>query len=469
MEASIHQKVIVGKQAGRQHPRDPYVAFIKSSLLMVLTGGCTFGAILLIYMGLHMSLESVTRSLVQAHGHLQLYGWVGLFIMGIALHVVPRFKNVEFHGTRRSDLILGLMVFGIVARFFGQPFAASSMVFAGLLVLSGAAEILAVLLFARIMREIYRKAQETRKAAGQTPEIFDRFLWAGLIWLAVATVAGWTINLYMVTRGLDLIPAAFNPAYLHIQIVGFIAMIIMGVAARTLPVFLGLHPPRERMLAIAFWLLNGALLVRALLEPFKALSGWVGGVGWGNWAGWLTSLAAVGELVAVALYLYGLNLFAKREVDLSDLDMDFSYEKFIYFSFIWLFIAELAWSGFAVYEALSGTTVPHALVGSYRHAITVGFISMMIFGYASRIFPVFTGEELRFPKATNATFWLVAAGNTMRVLFQPIAVFTGKGVFFALMASSSVLEVAGLALFSVNIWLTVQKAQHAMLETPAAS
>ncbi|MGE5578094.1 MAG: NnrS family protein, partial [Syntrophothermus sp.] len=172
---------------------------------------------------------------------------------------------------------------------------------------------------------------------------------------------------------------------------------------------------------------------------------------------------------AVALYLYGLNLFAKREVDLSDLDMDFSYEKFIYFSFIWLFIAELAWSGFAVYEALSGTTVPHALVGSYRHAITVGFISMMIFGYASRIFPVFTGEELRFPKATNATFWLVAAGNTMRVLFQPIAVFTGKGVFFALMASSSVLEVAGLALFSVNIWLTVQKAQHAMLETPAAS
>jgi hypothetical protein len=113
---------------------------------------------------------------------------------------------------------------------------------------------------------------------------------------------------------------------------------------------------------------------------------------------------------------------------------------------------------YAVYQAATGTEVAHAYIGAYRHALTVGFISIMILGMASRIIPVFTGVRLYSSSLLLITFVLINTGNALRVLSQPLASEFG-GLFFVTMGISGFIEVTALAIFGYNIWKTMDNAQ----------
>src|SRR5262245_55439607 len=83
---------------------DLYPPFLKGALVATLTGGATLGLVALTIAGLRGSLHtglSWWTPVIQAHGHVQIFGWVGLFIMGVAYHVLPRFKATDLH---RPDL-----------------------------------------------------------------------------------------------------------------------------------------------------------------------------------------------------------------------------------------------------------------------------------------------------------------------------------------------------------------------------
>jgi hypothetical protein len=66
------------------------------------------------------------------------------------------------------------------------------------------------------------------------------------------------------------------------------------------------------------------------------------------------------------------------------------------------------------YTALKGVVLSHAWFGGYRHAFTVGFISLMILGVSSKILPVLGDLSLSQVGTHRATFWLVNIGNAMR-------------------------------------------------------
>ncbi|MHB9090838.1 MAG: iron-sulfur cluster assembly protein, partial [Chloroflexota bacterium] len=123
-------------------------------------------------------------------------------------------------------------------------------------------------------------------------------------------------------------------------------------------------------------------------------------------------------------------------------------------AYFWLLVAASLAAAYAFYQALTGSAVPHSLVGAYRHALTVGFISLIIMGMASRIVPVFTGVRLHNDLWLLATFVLVNLGNTLRVVSQPLADLVG-GPSFVVMGVSGFIEVTGLALFVVNLWRTI--------------
>ncbi|HMX63077.1 MAG TPA: hypothetical protein PKD58_08410, partial [Candidatus Sumerlaeota bacterium] len=57
----------------------PYFA---SAIGVVLTVGALWGVIILLRMALNGSFTSVDVQEVNAHGHAQIFGWVGLFVMG---------------------------------------------------------------------------------------------------------------------------------------------------------------------------------------------------------------------------------------------------------------------------------------------------------------------------------------------------------------------------------------------------
>lgn len=60
-------------------------------------------------------------AVVQVHGHLQLYGWVSLFVVGVALHFLPRLRGVPLVGARFLPALLTLVVASLIMRTLCQP------------------------------------------------------------------------------------------------------------------------------------------------------------------------------------------------------------------------------------------------------------------------------------------------------------------------------------------------------------
>lgn len=86
------------------------------------------------------------------------------------------------------------------------------------------------------------------------------FIRAALVWLGVGVVLGTTMA---------LVPAAvvYRPAHVHANLLGFVSMMIFGVAYHVIPRFNGRPLFRPRWAAVHFWAANAGL---ALL-----VTGWI--------------------------------------------------------------------------------------------------------------------------------------------------------------------------------------------------
>jgi uncharacterized protein DUF542/cytochrome c/quinol oxidase subunit I len=437
--AKLHEAAAAG-QPGRAAapapaPTEPdiYPPFLKGAILATLTGGATLGLVALTIAGLRGSLDTGLAwwtPVIQAHGHVQIFGWVGLFIMGVAYHVLPRFKATDLHRPDLARRTFGLMAFGLIARSLAQPWAAES--FAGVVGVAGAAaELIAVALFARIVWRTIAGSQAPR--AG-----FERYLLAGNAWFVLLAVANLASMLRMAATGDPVIPARLNAALLHVQVVGFIGLWILGVSLRILPVFLGLRPLGPRAALGAFWGLNAGVGLQAVAE----LTGTAA----------LRAPAALCELLAVVVFAFGVGVFGRRAPS-PPADADQYYRKFIVAAYAWLVLAAVLLAFIGAWEAGVGP-LPRELTGSYRHAITVGFVTAMIMGVASRVVPRFRGVPLQGLSHLEVAFWLLNAGCAIRVAFQAVAGFRGEP--FTLVSSvSAYLEIPALALFSLVIWRTL--------------
>src|SRR6516165_8303917 len=59
-----------------------YRPFFKAGIAIVLTLGAVWGAYLLLRIGFLGTFTAAGLHEVNAHGHAQIFGWVGLFVMG---------------------------------------------------------------------------------------------------------------------------------------------------------------------------------------------------------------------------------------------------------------------------------------------------------------------------------------------------------------------------------------------------
>jgi len=75
-------------------------------------------------------------------------------------------------------------------------------------------------------------------------------------------------------------------------------------------------------------------------------------------------------------------------------------------------------------------------------------------GMASRIVPIFRGVPIYSARLRDLSFWLLAAGNLMRVLFQSLSAVGGP-IWLKLSGVSGILELSALLMFGVNLWKTL--------------
>ncbi len=428
-------------------PRDPdrasglYRRFIKTALLFTLTGGTALGAGALVMMALRGELGGISRGLIQVHGHFQLFGWVGLFVVGVAYQILPRLWGVPLPSPRAAALSFVLLVAGTILRTAQSldPTGARAVLLIGAALM----ELAGCWIFAWTVARVL-------EAGHRAPAPHERYIAIGTGWLLVAACLNLAHAIDLTRRSAHEVAAHLNVPYLTLFLLGFVTFWILGVSLRVLPAFMSLRY-RQRMTS-------------ALCSPL-ALSVAALALGEGLYLGGgsvvsriLFGAGGIGAGISLVLFAWSLGVFARPDGEPEE-GVDRGYEKFIRLGYAWLAISGAMIAGLS-FMVLAGRSIDHALVGAYRHALTVGFITTIMVGMASRIVPVFCGAPLFSALLREWTFWLLAAGNVIRVLFQSLSAAWGEA-WLRVASLSGVLELLALLLFAVNLWRTMGAAPAA--------
>ncbi|HEU4751910.1 MAG TPA: hypothetical protein VFU47_02300, partial [Armatimonadota bacterium] len=115
--------------AASEPASENYRYYLKTAVLIGMLAGAALGAINLTWIaawGLtgQMPHWEWWPALVQAHGNAQLYGWCGLFILGIAGHSLPRMLQRPAPAPWLARAVFGLLLSGILLDLIAQPLAA---------------------------------------------------------------------------------------------------------------------------------------------------------------------------------------------------------------------------------------------------------------------------------------------------------------------------------------------------------
>jgi hypothetical protein len=409
-----------------------YRPFFLGAIATVLTAGASWGILLLWQIGIAHSFTSVSIQQINAHGQAQIYGWVGLFVLGFAYQAFPRFWRTRLVAPRLAKAVFVLMVSGIVVRSCGMMLNGVGNVAVIPAVAGNVLELLAVVTFVIQMATTYRHR-------GTKREPYDGFIFASLAFFVVqAGLDCWHTYATMTAPSLDRLlwhVATFQAPLRDLQIHGMALLIILGVCLRMLPVLFGLpEVPRRR----ARWSLG--TLVTAVIAEVGLFIGY-------RLTGqhWLAALLMIPWLM-LAVGCWGVAVPWKlwRAIPVRDRST-----KFIRVAFAWLAVSLLLLLLLPAYLSVSGMPFSHAYYGAIRHAITVGFVSLMIMGVASRFVARVNGHDPARLPALWQPFILLNLGCVLRVSFQ-ISTDWFLPVF-NLLGTSGILELTALSWWGIHL------------------
>ncbi len=428
-----------------------YRRFFKAGIVITLSAGAFWGALLLLRIGLNQKFTAVSIFDINAHGHAQIFGWVGLFVMGFAYQAFPRFRQTSLW---RPGLAIGsfyLMVSGIALRVIAEPLHVHWPFF-WLGLLASCLEVAAIAIFVIVISRTIRRSQKPLSS-------YEYYITAALFWFVLQGLLDF-FHLYMTTAALS------NEALLRqvstwqaplrdLQIHGFALTMILGVSQRFLHGIYGFPEiPRRRSLIMLLTLTLAVAGEGVFFVLFRSTAQY-------SYAGLMYGAMLLLVISAAGLTrpwwggLWGTPENLDPEVALDRSDRSF---KFIRAAFAWLFIS-LGMLLFApFYNLLTGQAFSHAFYGATRHAITVGFISLMILGVAAKVVPVLNGVDSRKLTQLWLPFLLVNLGCGLRVSLQVLTDLIPGA--FRLIGLSGILEVAGIATWGFGMWRIMNAAKR---------
>jgi hypothetical protein len=313
---------------------------------------------------------------------------------------------------------------------------------AGPAVATAVPEVAAAGLFAFVIAATVRRSS-------QPFLISDAYVASALVWFVVQAVyeGVYLAATFLVPPdGLVALVGTWQAPLRDVQIHGFALLMILGVSQRILPGMFGLPRPGGRLAAGCLVGLNAAVVGEAAGLVLMRLVG-------REWAGlwYLSVLVLVGCVVALVV---GGRVFGRAGIPDRSL-------KFVRAAYAWLLVSLAMLIALPAYQfGLLPALAPdshaaqigfsHAYYGATRHAITVGFISLMIVGVSSRFVPGLLSVDLRTLPRLWLPFVLINVGCALRVAGQTATDFADW--VFPLAGVSGTLEVAGLAVWGAHLW-----------------
>ncbi len=458
----------VTEEVHKQEPFSRVAPVLKTALLMGAGGGFLLATILTVTYALSIPLGAWWDALAQAHGHLQLYGWAGLFVLGVALHFLPRLRGTPLVGARLVPWLLGVLIASLVLRAISQPLLSiyPTPIWRIGLLGSGILEVMAYAcaLSILVLTALAGPRPTTRPAYWSVLPFFAGAFCA----LGIASIIN-LVNVVQAALASGLVLSTGDTLNVTLGLFGFLVPVALAMSARSLPMYAGLDGFPRRVL----WPLAGAYFAGLLLLCISVNGGPLP-------APWTSIIAGLGMalLGGVVLLCVGifLSLIRRRgqlpervaKLAPSPETLARSYQQQVkkeqthYGPFVGLVASAYLWAMLgALLLLIDGCSIlatGSALVAfdAVRHAFAIGFIALLICGIAPRMLPSFSGGTITSPKLVSATLWLGNAAAALRVgsiLFAPLFATTPGFAFDTILFSLS--GPCGLALaicLAINLW-----------------
>lgn len=376
-------------RVARDDPSFPW--YIGAALIIAVAGGFLLAVLLPLAAVLDWGWGVRWRALAQAHGHLQVIGWAGLFITGMGYRLLPRFAGRPLALPWSTRPALSLLIAGLLARAVAQPWLDQPPARA-LLVTGAAAELAGGALFAAaIMLTLAPVVRSFTLAPlfllGATGIVAQAAL--GLLWLA------------RLDGGYPALSSQRNATLLSLQFYAFLLPIVLGVSLRALPVFFKHAPPSAGQAWMVATLLAAGSGLHAGAPPL--LSG-VAAVRVEQ-SGALLIAAGIGLAIAhtgVWRRPERLRPSARHAALL------------IRTAYAWLAVGALWLTVDAVAALVDGRPVPAAHVDGLRHVFALGVVTTLITGMARLVLPWMAMRRQRgwAAAAETWTLWTLLTGAT---------------------------------------------------------
>ena len=164
-----------------------------------------------------------------------------------------------------------------------------------------------------------------------------------------------------------------------------------------------------------------------------------------GWCGVATQLFVTGAVLAIA----ALRIFGPSRKEAKTRGVHSSFPFFVRAAYLWLLVAALLGAAAARWDTSGG------IWGASRHALTVGFIAVMVLCVGQRVLPAFAAMRLLWStRLMFAALALVTAGCTLRVSCEILAYQDYASWAWRLLPASAIAELAGLTAFAANIFGT---------------
>lgn len=413
--------------------------WIVSGLFFMALPGTLLGFSNLMAISAHRGAANLPAAWMEGHGHAQVYGWIGSFILGIGFYSQPTRGRSAM---RVVEACFGLWTSGVAMRWAANIYGWHWRM---LLPLSAGMELIAVVLFLGAARQHKLPAQADGARAKRAIEMWMVSVLVGTAGMAAAVVFNFVECLRLaLAGGLRSFPHGLDQKYLVLLGWGFVAPVVWGFSARWLPAFLGVSAPDDKKLRWALGLdVTGVLC---------------GAIGWPKVA---TIFLAAGAVVIVA----ALRLTRAPERRAKTLNVARSFPAFVRLAYAWLVVAGSMGIWAAWRDGHGG------IWGASRHALTVGFAATMVFAIGPRILPHFGGVQRIFSTRLMALcLALLQTGCLLRVSSEPLA-YEGIVAFgWKVLPVSGMLELSAVLLFAVNLAMTFVVGRSAFAaDRPAAA
>ena len=407
--------------------------YISTGVMFMLLPGTFLGVWNLLTISSHRAANSVSPVWIQAHGHAQIFGWIGSFILGIGFYSIPKLRRMGSFALTPVWCAWGLWTSGVALRWLGSVYPWHWRV---LVPLSSVCELTAFLVFFRIVSGHH--AEDSGKT---TLDEWVFVVIAGSLGLLLTLLVNVGLAFYLPFQSTSPeVPANFDQRFLVLETWGWLVPFVWGFSAKWLPVFLGLRPVRGRILLLAIALNSSGVLLALAGAILPA-----------------TVLILTGLVTAIT----ALRLFEPSERPAKVKGVHVSFPFFVRLAYIWALIAAFL----SLWAALSRDS--SGIWGASRHALTVGFLAMMVFAIGQRVLPAFSGMRPLFStKLMFGSLLLLAVGCVLRVSSEILAYQGMVRPAWSWLPTSAICEMAAVTVFAFNLLITFARQAPAIAARP---